>query len=652
MKNYLKIGLLLILALVPLHSSQAITQTQINSLVHVVCPGQNDTWFSGSGTIIDSKGIVLTNKHVVTDQSGNIIRYCAIGLTKSISRPPSFDYTAEVKYYTTDENLDAAILYIDNKNNTTFPSVNAFSYDTGNLKLGDGIEVIGYPSIGGNTVTYVNGVMSGIQENYIKTTAPLEHGNSGGSAYTFNGDFIGVPTAVVAGSLNSLSYVLDVNKLKIWLQSMLGSTSLPVFRPDIQSNITVSKDVTPPDASNAIASVYNDSQKSLVLDFSNSQNSRNPYFEWSGFNDPSGISGYYVYFGSDINAKPITAGVFTNTSNFNGLINTEGIYYLIIQAQDEQGNITNPVYWNYHYQISPPLIELNPLGRKINENRPTKIYIYSYDNGMKGDLLKIIYLDISKVQPVSIPTNSVYIEWDGINDKDFIIDTKVRFKEGRTWSKCSSKGDIWWNLGIEPGSKEWGEWNTCNEGYRSKEFVSTKDNFFTLNNLDLNKPYNFEMELYIINNGKYEQADGFHIFSLTPTKTISQESETKNNSLTGRILLQVESHGEAWYIYPGNQKRYYLGRPADAFNVMRKLGLGAKHDLIMNTTVFPVSLAGKILLDVESHGEAYYIYPKDRKKYYLGRPDDAFNVMRNLGLGISNTNLNKILVAPDSALPN
>lgn len=34
--------------------------------------------------------------------------------------------------------------------------------------------------------------------------------------------------------------------------------------------------------------------------------------------------------------------------------------------------------------------------------------------------------------------------------------------------------------------------------------------------------------------------------------------------LTGRILLQVESHGEAWYVNQTNLKRYYLGRPSDA----------------------------------------------------------------------------------------
>jgi len=107
----------------------------------------------------------------------------------------------------------------------------------------------------------------------------------------------------------------------------------------------------------------------------------------------------------------------------------------------------------------------------------------------------------------------------------------------------------------------------------------------------------------------------------------------------GYILLQVEKNGEAYYVYPKDSLRYYLGRPNDAFEVMKKLSLGAKHDYIINTEIFPKRLSGIILLDVESHGEAYYIYPRDMKKYYLGRPADAFRIMRELGQGISDKGL-------------
>jgi len=77
---------------------------------------------------------------------------------------------------------------------------------------------------------------------------------------------------------------------------------------------------------------------------------------------------------------------------------------------------------------------------------------------------------------------------------------------------------------------------------------------------------------------------------------------------------------------------------------MTKLALGAKHDFIAGTDVFPDRLSGLILLDAEKKGEAYYIYPKDNKKYYLGRPADAFKIMRELGRGVSNSDLINIPV--------
>ncbi len=124
----------------------------------------------------------------------------------------------------------------------------------------------------------------------------------------------------------------------------------------------------------------------------------------------------------------------------------------------------------------------------------------------------------------------------------------------------------------------------------------------------------------------------------------AQTDNSLANRLSGRILLEVESNGEAWYLNPNNNLRYYLGRPADAFNIMRSLGLGASNKDITNflKSKAPSRLAGRILLQVEDKGQAYYINPLDLKLHYLGRPADAFNVMRNLGLGITNSNLNKI----------
>jgi len=112
----------------------------------------------------------------------------------------------------------------------------------------------------------------------------------------------------------------------------------------------------------------------------------------------------------------------------------------------------------------------------------------------------------------------------------------------------------------------------------------------------------------------------------------------------GKVFLQVENKGQAWYVNPKDLKRYYLGRPANAFEVMRKQGLGVLHKVITDTTIYPTRLVGKILIDVEDKGKAYYINPKDKKAYYMGRPSDAFELMRRLGVGITNAGLEKISI--------
>jgi photosystem II stability/assembly factor-like uncharacterized protein len=131
------------------------------------------------------------------------------------------------------------------------------------------------------------------------------------------------------------------------------------------------------------------------------------------------------------------------------------------------------------------------------------------------------------------------------------------------------------------------------------------------------------------------------IFFIIP---LCSQAEMLSTKLSGKILLQVEANGEAWYVNPDNEIRYFLGRPADAFGLMREFGIGIKHKELFNylNSTFPARLSGKIMLDVEANGEAYYINPENFKGYFLGRPADAFQIMRELGLGISNIDLEKI----------
>lgn len=130
-------------------------------------------------------------------------------------------------------------------------------------------------------------------------------------------------------------------------------------------------------------------------------------------------------------------------------------------------------------------------------------------------------------------------------------------------------------------------------------------------------------------------------------------ARTLAETLSGHILLQVQSRGEAWYVDPITKQRYYLGRPEDAYALMRAKGLGIRHAELTGylRSRFPSRLSGRILLDVESHGEAYYIIPGSLFGVYLGQAEDAHELMRRHGLGITNVNLATIPVASGPNVP-
>lgn len=81
----------------------------------------------------------------------------------------------------------------------------------------------------------------------------------------------------------------------------------------------------------------------------------------------------------------------------------------------------------------------------------------------------------------------------------------------------------------------------------------------------------------------------------------------KNNS--GKIFIQVESHGELWYVNPKDNKRYFFGNSSRAFNVVKKLALGIKNiDLEKIPTAGNQSTSGN-----ENNSSGSQTLPADRK---------------------------------------
>lgn len=134
------------------------------------------------------------------------------------------------------------------------------------------------------------------------------------------------------------------------------------------------------------------------------------------------------------------------------------------------------------------------------------------------------------------------------------------------------------------------------------------------------------------------------IFVLVPFNFLVASSP--QNFLAGRILLEVEQNGEAWYVNPQDNQRYFLNRPSDALNIMRDLNLGISNkDFDSFNGIAPTRLSGYILLKTEDYGKAYYVNPVSLEMVYLGRPADAFKIMKEIGLGITDTDLNLIPTA-------
>jgi len=183
----------------------------IKSTVKLLCPVDAQRASQGSGTVIDPSGTILTNKHVIAGTLG-----CLVGFINDFSDEPYFGERQIADIFKVSSNQDIAILKIRNPQNRILTSID-ITKGTSNLRLGTKITIYGYPAKFGTNITYTSGDFSGTDGNYLKTTAILEYGNSGGGAYLKNGTFIGIPSAVVKGELNALGYILSINTINSWL---------------------------------------------------------------------------------------------------------------------------------------------------------------------------------------------------------------------------------------------------------------------------------------------------------------------------------------------------------------------------------------------------------------------------------------------------
>ncbi len=159
----------------------------------------------GTGFIIDKKGFILTNNHVVEQ-------------TDEIRVRTADDKEFAAKIVGRDLMTDLALIRI--KSDTPF--IPLLLGDSNRLEVGDWVVAIGNPFGLGNTVTA--GIVSakyrqigaGAYDNFIQTDTPINPGNSGGPLLNTAGEVIGINTAIFSESGGSvgIGFAIPINMVK------------------------------------------------------------------------------------------------------------------------------------------------------------------------------------------------------------------------------------------------------------------------------------------------------------------------------------------------------------------------------------------------------------------------------------------------------
>ena len=174
-------------------------------------PQERQSAALGSGFIIDEKGIVITNNHVIQDADDIIVRV-------------NGDQEFKAKVLGADPLMDIAVLQLET--NEKFIPV-AFG-DSDKARIGDWVIAIGNPFGLGGTVTA--GIISarnrsiGLSryEDFIQTDASINSGNSGGPLFDMEGNVIGINTAILGrnGSIG-IGFSIPSNSAQIVINQLI-----------------------------------------------------------------------------------------------------------------------------------------------------------------------------------------------------------------------------------------------------------------------------------------------------------------------------------------------------------------------------------------------------------------------------------------------
>lgn len=190
-----------------------------------------------SGTVIAPTGMIVTNFHCVgqTDIYGpsedglehgelyNPDGLLLVAISSDTRKPPTPTFVA--KAITGNPDQDVAVLQIVGMIDTkkSLPSNLGLTpnslVDSDTVEIGDEVSIIGYPGVGGATVTFTEGKISGFLEedgdeniDWFKTDAQINGGNSGGSAVNENGEVVGIPSATLTQDADVIHFIKPINQ--------------------------------------------------------------------------------------------------------------------------------------------------------------------------------------------------------------------------------------------------------------------------------------------------------------------------------------------------------------------------------------------------------------------------------------------------------
>ena len=188
----------------------------------------------GSGVIVDSAGLVVTNYHVIEGASE---------VKVALADKREFDAEIALK----DEHSDLAVLRLKDAKER-FPALEFGNSDE--LQVGDVVLAIGDPFGIGQTVTH--GIVSAVARTqvgisdyrfFIQTDAAINPGNSGGALVDVNGRLVGINTAIYSrsGGSQGIGFAIPANMVRVVVASAKGG-SAAVKRPWLGAKL---QEVTP-----------------------------------------------------------------------------------------------------------------------------------------------------------------------------------------------------------------------------------------------------------------------------------------------------------------------------------------------------------------------------------------------------------------------